>query len=131
MSKKVLKAENFVADGICVMKEEPQGIWQVASVNQWVKNGNEIAELFASAPELLKQNKALLEALEDWNKSFKSVLDHGVYFDNNVFTLFNQRYVQSEKAIAEAIQGEPPTYGINPVKDGVLKFKNQDGTGKE
>ena len=77
------------------------------------------------------KNKALLEALEDWNKSFKSVLDHGVYFDNNVFTLFNQRYVQSEKAIAEAIQGEPPTYGINPVKDGVLKFKNQDGTGKE
>ncbi len=52
------------------------------------------------------KNQALLEALEDWNKSFKSVLDHGVYFDNNVFTLFNQRYVQSEKAIAEAIQGE-------------------------
>ena len=108
MSEKVLKAENFVADGICVMKNDIEGRWQVASVNQWVKNGNEIAELFASAPELLKQNKALLEALEDWNKSFKSVLDHGVHFDVNVFTLFNQRYVQAEKAIkiAEAIQGE-------------------------
>jgi len=61
---------------------------------------------YSKIDELKKQNKALLEALKDWNKSFKSVLDHGVYFDNNVFTLFNQRYVQSEKAIAEAIQGE-------------------------
>ena len=54
------------------------------------------------------KNQALLEALEDWNKSFKSVLDHGVHFDVNVFTLFNQRYVQAEKAIkiAEAIQGD-------------------------
>ena len=56
--------------------------------------------------ELETKNSTLLEALEDWNKSFKSVLDHGVYFDNNVFTLFNQRYVQSEKAIAEALQGD-------------------------
>ena len=58
--------------------------------------------------ELRSENQALLTALEDWNKSFKSVLDHGVHFDVNVFTLFNQRYVQAEKAIkiAEAIQGE-------------------------
>jgi len=39
--------------------------------------------------------------LKDWNKSFKSVIDHKHHFDINVFNLFNERYTQAKKAIAE------------------------------
>jgi len=58
---------------------------------------------------LKNKNKVLLEALKDWNKSFKSVIDHKHHFDINVFNLFNERYTQAKKAIAEAIQGESQT----------------------
>ena len=47
--------------------------------------------------------KALLEALENWNKSFQSVIEHKHHFDTNVFNLFNERYIEAR----EAIQGEP------------------------
>jgi len=39
--------------------------------------------------------------------------------------------VMCDQTGKQVIQGEPTIYGINPVKDGVLKFKNPDGTGKE
>ena len=48
-----------------------------------------------------KPEQVLLEALKDWNKSFKSVIDHKHHFDINVFNLFNERYTQAKKAIAE------------------------------
>jgi len=127
MSKKVLKAENFVADGICVMKEEPQGIWQVASVNQWVRNGNELAELFASAPQLKAdlvfindeyhkcknsleasrlanstfkdENSALREALKDTNVYLKWLKSIGSAYPS-------VRIEENERIIAEAIQGD-------------------------
>ena len=92
MSEKILKIENFKADGILVMKDDIEGNWQVASVNQWIKNGNEIAELFASAPELLNQNIALLEALEDC----LTLIDN-----NGLSPRGNLR-----KKVAEAIQGK-------------------------
>ena len=67
MSEKVLKAEGFKADGILVMKDDIEGKWQVASVNQWIKNGNEIAELFASAPRLKAENERMKRILKQIN----------------------------------------------------------------
>ena len=99
MSEKVLKAENFVADGICVMKNDIEGRWQVASVNQWVKNGNEIAELFASAPELLKQNQTLLKALKGIKKA---VHEAKCLAGNNA----PSNMIYNALKVAEAIQGE-------------------------
>jgi len=71
-----------------------------------VKDHNDVVYLRTKRKELEAKNKALLEALKNWNKSFKSVIEHKHHFDTNVFNLFNERYTEARKAIAEAIQGE-------------------------
>jgi len=63
----------------------------------------DVNEYEAGIEELEAENGKLLEALENWNKSFQSVIEHKHHFDTNVFNLFNERYIEAR----EAIQGEP------------------------
>jgi len=91
----------------------------------------EKAKIHEEVSKLKAKNQALLDALKAVITKLSYLKnEYGVSEEDAEIIIVSVQESIAE-AIAEAIQGEPPAYGINSVKDGVLKFKNPDGSGKE
>ena len=87
-SRKIVEIKSFTSDGMVINKGE----WIIASVNQWIKNRDEIATLFACAPDLL-------EVVILFNSYAKSVKDSP---DMQLPSYLEMVYDKSVKAITRA-----------------------------